>query len=158
MALGATVGSDVPFFVLGVPAAIATGRGEVVVPADVRAWFAVALAWPGEGVSTAAVYAAHLGVPGRPGGEAAPAASARDAAALARFVTNDLAPAAELLSPASAALRSALAERGALAACVSGSGSAVFGLFATRDEAQLALRDLPGATWCTVAEPLPFSA
>ena len=158
MALGATVGSDVPFFVLGEPAAIATGRGELVTPADVRAWFAVALAWPGEGVSTAAVYAAHLGGAGRAGGDAARAAAAPHAAALARLVANDLAPAAELLSPASAALRSALTERGALAACVSGSGSAVFGVFATRDEAQLALRDLPGAGWCTVAEPLPFSA
>jgi len=154
VALAAQIGSDVPFFALGQPSAIATGRGELVEAAPLRATFAVALAWPGESVATAAVYAAHRAAGDIPAGGAAGAAAAIDALALAPLVVNDLALAAESLAPASAALRRALLERGALAACVSGSGSAVFGLFASRDEAQHALHDLPGVAWRAAAEPL----
>ena len=40
---------------------------------------------------------------------------------------------------------------GALAASVSGSGSAVYGVFATRQEAERATGMLPDATWATTA-------
>ena len=68
---------------------------------------------------------------------------------------NDLAAAAEALCRPAARLRRELAARGALAACVSGSGSAVFGLFADRAGAAAALDGLPGCAWGAVAEPLP---
>jgi 4-diphosphocytidyl-2C-methyl-D-erythritol kinase len=73
---------------------------------------------------------------------------------LAALVANDLAEVAERLCPASAALRRELRTRGALVAAVSGSGSAVFGVFETRERAQAALSDLPGAAWSAVSTVL----
>ena len=93
----------------------------------------------------------------RPNTELAAAAAAgralSDASpeAVAATVVNDLGPAAEALLPAVRALRLALLERGALAAAVSGSGSAVFGLIARDAEAAAAIQDLPAAAWVTTA-------
>lgn len=53
--IAAGLGSDVPFCLIG-GAAVATGRGERLVPAaGARGWYA--LAWPGFPVATPAVYA-----------------------------------------------------------------------------------------------------
>jgi 4-diphosphocytidyl-2C-methyl-D-erythritol kinase len=57
---------------------------------------------------------------------------------------NDLEPPVVRRHPEIAALRSALREAGAVAAAMSGSGSAVFGLFSNRAAAQRALPRLPG--------------
>jgi 4-diphosphocytidyl-2-C-methyl-D-erythritol kinase len=154
--LAATVGSDVPFFAAGAAAAVALGRGERLTPVTLAAPCALALAWPGVPLATPAVYGRHRAAPLGHGAEAcAAAAAAPDAAALAALVRNDLAAAAEALCPPAARLRLELAARGALAACVSGSGSAVFGLFADRAGAAAALDGLPGSAWGAVAEPLP---
>ena len=59
-------------------------------------------------------------------------------------------PAAELCPPV-AALRARLLASGALAACMSGSGSAVFGLFAGEDAAREAGERLRGgAAWISI--------
>src|SRR5262249_2184267 len=51
--IAATLGADVPFFLVG-GSATATGRGELLAPAPPgRGWYAVA--WPGFPLSTAAV-------------------------------------------------------------------------------------------------------
>jgi 4-diphosphocytidyl-2-C-methyl-D-erythritol kinase len=159
VALSAAVGSDVPFFVSARPSALARGRGELLEPCPLRAPAWVVIGWPGVALATAEVYARY-----RPEPEAArrvaslsaePFATA-DAEGLARLVANDLAaPAEELCSPV-AALRAGLLAGGALAACVSGSGSAVFGLFANEDAAREAdgrlRRDTP---WVAVARLTP---
>jgi len=153
--VAAEVGSDVPFFTAGYTAALARGRGEILEELTLKSSLSLAVAWPGAGLSTAQVY----GAPGPRASDtelaaAAPAGRALSDAspeAVAATVVNDLGPAAEALLPAVGALRLALLERGALAAAVSGSGSAVFGLFAGDAEAAAAIQDLPGAAWATTA-------
>jgi 4-diphosphocytidyl-2-C-methyl-D-erythritol kinase len=154
MALAAEVGSDVPFFVSGEETALARGRGELLEPCplDARAW--VVVAWPGVALGTAEVYASYRPSAGAAERVAAldaePFASA-DAVALAALVENDLAPPAEDLCPSVSMLRRRLQASGALAACMSGSGSAVFGLFADEDGAQAADEQLRGSvSWVAV--------
>jgi 4-diphosphocytidyl-2-C-methyl-D-erythritol kinase len=146
MALAATIGSDVPFF-LGPPAAIVRGRGEMVEPVPPLPAAAFAIAHPGRPLATRDVY--QLYRPSRAlGRELAVPAALDEVAAL---VENDLGPVAERLEPACGAIRRALLDRGALAASVSGSGSAVFGVFTTTAAASAAIEALPGATWSRTA-------
>lgn len=141
--IAAEIGSDVPFF-LDPAAALTRGRGEDCIRTGVPLPpCAVALAAPPAPLATRDVYAAY-----RPTAPLPPALQQpRSLDALAAAVANDLAPVAERLEPRCRALREALLERGALAATVSGSGSAVFGLFRTDEAADAALVDLPGAAW-----------
>ncbi len=67
------------------------------------------------------------------------------------LVANDLGPVAEQLEPGCRALRLELVARGAAAACVTGSGSAVFGLFSDLASATAAAASLPGAAWARAA-------
>ena len=53
--LGASIGSDVPFF-LSAAAAIVSGRGEIVSPIEARDDYSLVLVFPGEAVSTAWAY------------------------------------------------------------------------------------------------------
>ena len=130
-----------PVLRLGRAAALARGRGELLEPCTLAAPAWVVLAWPGVELSTAEVYARY-----RPTGGAGCASrelsaapfGAPAAAELAALVENDLAAPAEALCPPSAALRARLGQLGALTACVSGSGSAVFGLFGDEDAARAA--------------------
>jgi 4-diphosphocytidyl-2-C-methyl-D-erythritol kinase len=150
--LAAAVGSDVPFFATGWPAALARGRGERLVPLAAPPPLGVVLAWPGVALSTAAVYEAY-----RPASDGAALAATADALAREGLVdpvsllANDLAATAEALCPASASLRRELEARGALASTVSGSGSAVVALFASRPAAEAAIGGLAGASWAIVA-------
>jgi 4-diphosphocytidyl-2-C-methyl-D-erythritol kinase len=159
IALAAAVGSDVPFFAAGHAAALARGRGEQLEPCTVggRAWAVVA--WPGNALATADVYAHYRpreGADARVAALAAAPFAAAGAAELAALVENDLAAPAEQLCPPSAALRSRLLACGALTACVSGSGSAVFGLFPGERGARAARAAVAeAAAWAAVA-PLPF--
>jgi 4-diphosphocytidyl-2-C-methyl-D-erythritol kinase len=157
-AIAAEVGSDVPFFASGRPAAELRGRGDRVRPLRLHAAPVIALAWPGEPVSTADVYGAYRSAWSATGFERAAdgvALAARaDLQTLAALVANDLAEPAERLCPASSRLRRQLRARGALVACVSGSGSAVFGLFEHRETAERAIADLPGAAWTAVSQVL----
>lgn len=155
VALAAEVGSDVPFFASGLHAALARGRGERLEPCALQAPAWVVAAWPGVALGTAQVYARYR-----------PAAAARervaelaaepfataDPARLATLIENDLATVAEELCPPTAALRARLLGSGALAAAVSGSGSAVFGLFAAEDDARAAEERLAAdAPWTALA-------
>jgi 4-diphosphocytidyl-2-C-methyl-D-erythritol kinase len=161
LTVAAEVGSDVPFFAAGDAAALARGRGEQLEPCAIGGETWAVVAWPGVELSTAAVYAAY-----RPGERAsarvaqltaAPFAAA-GAGELAALVENDLGAPAEQLCPGAAALRASLLACGALAACVSGSGSAVFGLFAGRREAEAGRAGVAGdASWTALA-PLPRGA
>lgn len=147
-ALGATIGSDVPFF-LGPPVAVVRGRGERIEPGPELPPVAVALAWPGRPLATRDVYEAYRPAPSvQLHGTFGAIARTADLAALVR---NDLAAVAERLEPACAALRHELVGRGAEVACVTGSGSAVFGLFGDVAEARAAVASLPGAAWAEAA-------
>jgi 4-diphosphocytidyl-2-C-methyl-D-erythritol kinase len=157
-AVAAEVGSDVPFFAGGHVAAEMLGRGDVVRGLRLHADPVVVLAWPGESLATAAVYGVYRSAWSDAGfaraGESIALAARSDLRTLAALVANDLADSAEGLCPPSAALRRALRDRGALVSVVSGSGSAVFGLFERSEDAEKAVADLPGAAWTAVARVL----
>ena len=146
--LAAEVGSDVPFFVSGLPTALARGRGEMLEPCPVRAAAWVVVAWPGVPLSTAEVYARYeprADASERVASLVAQPFASEDVVQLAALVENDLASPAEALCPAIAALRERLRDDGALVADVSGSGSAVFGLFDSEEAAGAASDRLGGS-------------
>jgi 4-diphosphocytidyl-2-C-methyl-D-erythritol kinase len=124
--VGRLVGADVPYFLVG-GAALGSGRGDDLLPlADIRP-FEVVIAKPAIGVSTPAAYAWF----DEDGGvQAASRALAAWPEALLS-VRNDLEPPVTRRHPEVAELVARLEEAGADAAAMSGSGSAVFGLFST---------------------------
>jgi 4-diphosphocytidyl-2-C-methyl-D-erythritol kinase len=155
LAVASQAGSDVAFFASGWPAALARGRGELLQPCVLRAAAWVVLAWPGVTLGTADVYARY-----RPPARArerveelaAPPFAVSDPVRLAALVENDLAGPAEMLCPPTAALRARLLAEGALTACMSGSGSAVFGLYAAEAAAQAACERIAAdVPWAVVA-------
>jgi 4-diphosphocytidyl-2-C-methyl-D-erythritol kinase len=142
-ALGARLGSDVPFFLEGARAAVGTGRGERLrpVPSRLRAW-AVILK-PSFGVSTREAYAAFDRLP--PSRRPRPSAplsacvrAVRSGNLRALAPHNDFEAAVFPAHPRLARLRSSLLSAGASAAFMTGSGSAMVGLFASRSHARRA--------------------
>ena len=151
--MGAKLGSDVPFFIRG-GTQLATGRGDVVAPLPglTAGWFVVVK--PEEGYSTAEMYR-RLDEPGsvlvRNCRYMQDAVAANNVHAVAAELHNSF----ERVVPKGSSLRiikDALRARGALGTLLSGSGSAVFGLFDDR-EAALAAADALQETW-----PLTFLA
>lgn len=129
--IAATLGSDIPFLVLG-GTALGTGRGELVSPvlASTQSWHWV-LALADGGLATPAVYREldrlrernQAPDPASRGPEALLAAlRQRDPILLADTFANDLQPAALSLRPALADTIEAGMDAGALAGLVSGSG------------------------------------
>ena len=150
-ALAAGLGSDVPFFLLGAPA-LATGRGERLAPlvrADGTPWrcpFALVVAVPPVHVSTAAAYA--LVVPDdRPRPDLAAAVLSDDLDRWQREIANGFETPVVARHPEIGAARVALKAAGAGYAAMSGSGSAVFGMFEHSGDAESAAGRL-AATGC----------
>lgn len=141
-ALAAALGSDVPFFLDGVPA-LATGRGERLAPlatpdgAPYRLPFALAVVVPPVHVPTAGAY--RLVTPradGRP--DLAALVATLDPDRWRRELVNDFQEPVEATYPAVGEARRALEDAGAHYAALSGSGSAVVGVFDTLAEARAA--------------------
>ncbi len=138
--LAAQLGSDVPFFLKG-GTARATGRGDQVrhlCPAP-PAW--IVLATPPLAISTTWAYGRariRLTPGGRDGSILAAAIGSNEWDSIAPHFHNDfedvVLPEFEMV----AGLRRALDASGVLGSLLSGSGSTVFGLALTRDEAQSA--------------------
>jgi 4-diphosphocytidyl-2-C-methyl-D-erythritol kinase len=137
--IGATLGADVPFFTHDMPMAVGTGKGEIldaVTPLPPR-W--LALVMPHFSIATADAYAwldahrAELGRASTPEGRDVPE-SARDWDTLAQRAVNDFEPVVAARHPEIAVYRRALREAGAFMALMSGSGSAVFGVFDQRPD------------------------
>jgi len=138
--IGAGLGSDVPYFLLG-GTALGLSRGEDVYPLDDLRARAVVLALPAFGVATADAYRwFDEGLPQaarvRRRGEAAIEAWPGRRLAL----VNDLEAPVARRYPEIGAARRALESAGAEAALMTGSGSAVFGLFAGETAARRAAR------------------
>jgi 4-diphosphocytidyl-2-C-methyl-D-erythritol kinase len=137
--IAATLGADVPFLTLDAPLALGTGRGDVLealAPLPER-WLALVV--PPFSISTADAYAwldaerARGGIAGRVDPVALRKAS-RDWDALVAIATNDFQAVVAARYPLVASYREALRQAGAHLAMVSGSGSAVFGLFADQPD------------------------
>lgn len=133
------VGSDVPFFLRAVPA-LARGRGELLGPAPALPDLHLVVVKPPFGVSAGEAYRtlASLRAAGElpAGRDRPPPAAFPDAAAVARALHNDLEAAVVRLHPELEDLRSRLRKAGARGVLMSGSGSCVFGLFATAPAAR----------------------
>ena len=153
--IGAAVGSDVPFCVLG-GTCLAEGRGEILtrLPSILPCW--IVLCKPDSPLSTPALFRAIDAVSDlpRPDSDGALAAlEAGDLAALCRCVGNVFEAALTGDQAATvAAIKARLLDAGALAAAMSGSGSAVFGVFAEEETAAAAVGALLpdfSRTWLT---------
>jgi 4-diphosphocytidyl-2C-methyl-D-erythritol kinase len=134
LALAAELGSDVPFAMVG-GTARGTGRGELVTPLhdDSSVWWVVV---PDEqGLSTPEVYAEFDVAPGIGSGRPAPDWADLGYAEITTALRNDLQDAALRLRPDLAATRDQIADAGADAVLLSGSGPTFLGLVSDRDAA-----------------------
>ena len=161
--IAASLGSDVPFLVLG-GTALGTGRGELVSPvlAGTKAWHWV-LALADEGLATAEVYRRfdELGSASTAGSPDSLLASLRqrDPDILASALANDLQNTALQMRPELAATLEAGMDAGALGGMVSGSGpTCVFLAEDSRHAAEIAA-DLEETEVCravrTAVGPVP---
>lgn len=136
--VGATLGADVPFFLAG-GTALGLGRGEEIYPLVDLPPHWIVIIRPPFGVSTAEAYAWY---------DEDRAAGLREIRELqllpvpwpsrAAQMINDLEPPVLRRHPEMGLLKAHLKDAGAVAAAMSGSGSAVFGLFRTRAAAEAA--------------------
>ena len=140
--VAAGLGSDVAFFLSG-GTALGLGRGEEIYPLVDLPPHWVVIVTPPYGVSTAEAYAWYD--EDRAAGHREP----RELQTLpvpwptrAAQMINDLEPPVVRRHPEIGALKTALREAGAVAAAMSGSGSAVFGLFRSRTPAKKSLEAL----------------
>lgn len=140
--VGATLGADVPFFLSG-GTALGLGRGEEIYPlVDLPPHFVV-IVRPPFGVSTAEAYAWY------DEDRAAGLREPREFQLLpvpwptrAAQMINDLEPPVMRRHAEIGTLKQQLRDLGATAATMSGSGSAVFGLFRSRAAAERAVKPL----------------
>jgi 4-diphosphocytidyl-2-C-methyl-D-erythritol kinase len=140
--VGATIGSDVPFFLSG-GTALGLGRGEEIYPLVDLPPHYVVIVRPPFGVSTAEAYAWY------DEDRAAGLRENREFQTLpvpwpsrAAQMVNDLEPPVLRRHQEIGAFKMQLREAGATAAAMSGSGSAVFGLFRGRLAAERAAKRL----------------
>jgi len=133
MAAGAALGSDVPLF-FGPPSARMTGRGERVEPLEIHPFWAI-LCLPGISCSTAEVYRGADAIGPRISPQLAPDVLAKAPSVWRSRLENQLAPTAERLCPELRSLRNRLTRQTGLPASMTGSGSAMFLLCNSRQEA-----------------------
>ena len=126
----AALGSDTAFFVRNSPQ-LCTGRGERMEPIEIDlSGMTLVVIKPEEGVSTREAYS---GVRPRVPEVALRERVALPVSAWQGVVTNDFEEHILAAHPSIAATKQSLLDRGAVYASMSGSGSAVFGLFAGHD-------------------------
>jgi 4-diphosphocytidyl-2-C-methyl-D-erythritol kinase len=127
-AMAAELGADVPFFVRGRAARIG-GVGERIAPVNLGAPRALVVCWDGFPLSTRLVYSQlDLSLTSRaPAISIEPLVSGRGP--LSEILVNDLEVAAAKIHPEVLSLKAKLVEEGAVGALMTGSGSAVFGMW-----------------------------
>lgn len=149
--IGRTLGADVPYCLAGGFARV-RGMGEKITALGTGERYPLVLLHVGRGLSTAQVFSEYdrMGrTLGLDNGTLARAILARDFEAIGRLCGNALEAPSISLMPEIGAAMAALRAQGARVARMSGSGSAVFGVFRTAAEALRAADALPGAlfTW-----------
>ena len=135
--VGAELGSDVPFCLLG-GTALASGRGTSLAQVLYRGTFHWVVCTAAEPMSTADVYKSwdrNCTVNEVQPDAVVQALRSSDAEALGAALHNDLESAALALRPALADAKDALLDAGALGAVLSGSGPTMLGLAASEEDA-----------------------
>lgn len=141
LALAAQLGSDVPYCVLN-QTCLGQGRGEALTPLPPAPVIPMVVAWPRvtwTGPKTATVYQAfRLEQVERHPDLAAMEAALRDqdSGRIAAAMLNVLEAPVTALHPIVGRLRAAMLAAGALGACMTGAGPAVFGLARSRADAE----------------------
>ena len=149
--IGARLGADVPYFLVG-GTALGLGRGDDIYPLADMPPVHVVILRPGFGVATSDAYtwfdeesrlrralkepASRLVPPGWP--------------AWSTTLRNDLEIPVVRHHPAIGRIRQSLVDAGATFAAMSGSGSAVFGLFERADAARRTANDLARPGWLSL--------
>ena len=154
--VGLRVGADIPFCLAG-GTALGEGIGEVLSPLPSPPPHRLVIAKPAAGAETARIYRAYdeRPVDGNPSVTSViEALRVGEPGALAKALGNDLAPVTKGLVPEVWALEKALLRVGALGAAMSGTGTTVFGIFASEAEARAAADGLR-ASFVSVCEPVP---
>lgn len=148
--LAAGIGADVPFFLVG-GTALGLGRGDDIYPLVDLPRTHVVVVRPQFGVSTAEAYGWYDSEPRRPKRQAARRPLPAHWPAWAVNLRNDLEGPVAGHHPTIARIKTALLDAGAVYAAMSGSGSAVFGLFERMDAARRTAADLARPGWLVVA-------
>lgn len=157
MDIGARIGSDVSFFFNG-SAAVIKGRGDIVEPARVEKSHALLLVKPPIDISAAWAYmendkTGHRGLTkGRNNIKLfCQALEESDFTLLSSMLSNDLEPCVVSRYPVVGEIKDDLLKTGARLSAMSGSGSAVFGVFDSDQDAATAGEKLSNY-WCKVAK------
>ena len=150
--LAAELGSDVPFFLLGTPLAVATGRGEWLTPLKALTPRPVVLVLPPFPVSTAEAFgwldqdgALRTSEDLEPADALEGGADGIDWSDVVARAENDFEPVVFRRHPELREMRDALRDQGAEPALLSGSGSTLFGVFSDDDSAHRAASALRSA-------------
>lgn len=135
------LGADVPFFVHGLSARV-RGIGEKISASPPQLSGPIVVAFPGTPLSTAAVYRAYDDSLTRCADLSSGSVFASDQRSLREILANDLEAAAIEIYPPLRLLKTRMIELGARGALMTGSGSAVFGVWENDRSAQAAATTL----------------
>lgn len=146
------LGSDVPFFAIG-GRALGVGRGNEITAMEDDAGYGLVVVHPGISISTPEAYS-WLTVPGKPSNISGFCAQSVSGCGEDE-PRNDFESVVFARHPLLNEIRSELLKAGAVRAALSGSGSAIFGVFGSEEEAAKALPRL--ARFGTVKATRPLS-
>ncbi len=152
---GGGIGADVPFCISG-GTALGEGVGEILTPLPAPQAHSLVVAKPLRSADTASIYRAYDSTETEITRSVEPVVSAlrsESVPALASAVGNDLAPVTRSLVAEVAELERTLEASGALGASMSGSGTAVYGIFDDEETAWSAKETLD-APFIGVYEPV----
>lgn len=135
--LAVGIGADVPFFLAPRPAR-ARGIGERLTLLDKFPHFWAVILYPGVEISTAWVYRNYTATLTKARLNTSIISSLRNCKTLAAMMVNDLETVTLRRYPVIGLLKEELVRHGAVGALMSGSGSSVFGIFASKRKAQTA--------------------
>jgi 4-diphosphocytidyl-2-C-methyl-D-erythritol kinase len=147
--IGARLGADVPYFLVG-GTALGLGRGDDIYPLADMPPVHVVILRPGFGVATADAYRWFDEEQRRPMKEPQPRRIPAGWPAWSATLRNDLEGSVVKHHPAIGRIRQSLLDAGASFAAMSGSGSAVFGLFERADAARRTANDLARPGWLSL--------
>ena len=147
--IGARLGADVPYFLVG-GTALGLGRGDDIYPLADMPPVHVVILRPGFGVATADAYRWFDEEHRRPLKDPQPRRVPPGWPAWSATLRNDLEGAVVRHHPAIGRIRQSLIDAGATFAAMSGSGSAVFGLFERADAARRTANDLARPGWLSL--------
>jgi 4-diphosphocytidyl-2-C-methyl-D-erythritol kinase len=153
--IGVKIGADVPFCISG-GTALGEGVGEMLTPLPEPPAHRLVLAKPHRSADTGKIYRAYDAAGTESARSVEPvvwALRSKSVPALAATIGNDLTPVSRNFVPEVPALEQELVASGALGASMSGSGTAVYGIFDDENAAESA-KDTVDAPFVGIYEPV----